>query len=664
MISSLLGRFVIGAPSASSSSLIRGEHPHAKRATIRYQTFWWLLLLLAFALLCRLYALNTPSILWRQTQTLMVARNFAEDIRDGQFPNLFRPEVDWRAVTDFTDTGVVGGTECPFVPWLTSFFYVVLGEAPWAGRIVPIFFSLLGLLFFHRLMHRLFGLSMAALSTFLLSISPMFVFYGRCQMPEPFAFAMTFAALLSYDRWLCTRTPRAFALAVLCSVLMLLGKPMMGFHALPMAFLTFHRLGRRAFLAPALYAFAALVALPVILFIWYSNSHLLEASGLSFAQPGLLHYPFLLESRFYLLLAGRVFFFTLGPPLALLALAGLVRPVRFALGWFPHSWLLGVVPFFFLMPGGNYHNDYYQMALAPPACILAARFLLPWLKRHRHDAPAWGAMALLTAITLAFAALLNYQGKTGVSARDCGRWLDANLPKEARVLTSSQAPIALYHANRTGWICWREHYGRGIPFNWETIETTRELGAYAIAVPDAWAFDNAFDPGYPRYREVRDRLYDTFLCYHARTFAVFYTQRPADLALPRDGIVLFGTDESWKYLRGAWSPGTSENLRRPHAVMGPEAQARIRFHAGQPPGPIELTLAAPEAGREIEAGIGGAAPTHLAIDQAWEPCTITLPRPGQSSEDGEYEIHINALLKNGAGHGLCLLEMRLLSLKN
>ena len=71
-------------------------------------------LILLSGLLLRLYELAAPPVdflCWRDTQTLMVARNF---YREGM--NLFSPSVDWRTTTEFAVKGTVGGTELQVVP--------------------------------------------------------------------------------------------------------------------------------------------------------------------------------------------------------------------------------------------------------------------------------------------------------------------------------------------------------------------------------------------------------------------------------------------------------------------------------------------------------------------------------------------------------------------
>ena len=129
--------------------MIRGKNPGERdgRAGLLL-----LGLILALGLLLRLYHLNHPPIdflSWRETQTLMVARNF---YREGM--NLFRPSVDWRTTDEVAPKGAVGGTELMVVPYLTACLYHVFGLQYWVGRVAPILFALVGTAYFYRLVER------------------------------------------------------------------------------------------------------------------------------------------------------------------------------------------------------------------------------------------------------------------------------------------------------------------------------------------------------------------------------------------------------------------------------------------------------------------------------------------------------------------------------
>ena len=435
-----------------------------------------LILLLGLAL--RLYHINYPPVdflSWRDTQTLMVARNF---YREGM--NLFLPSVDWRTVREVTPRGTVGGAELQIVPYLTAALYFVFGMHVWVGRVVPIFFALAGAAYFYLLVRRFYGQTCAVLSALLLTVSPYFLYCGRVQMPESFVFAMSFAALYYYDKWLSSVRNESYWPAVLFSALTLLGKPQLGIIIFPMAFLTFHYLGLRALLRPRLYLFVVLAGASAIAFMWWSFEILRFRTGLSFAHAGLLGYRrFLTDPHYYFKIGQAVWLWAVTPPVCLLALLGLLTPKYRGRGYFVHAWTFGAIAFFFLIPGGNNDNGYYHLILAPPATILAARALEAALLHRglRFVAPAIlaGAMGYSLYVT----SQLYIPRYT--SAYDCGAWIRDNTAPDTLVITATGSPATLYFADRVGWTTWGDWFGTDANKTDEFINTLIGLGAKVLA---------------------------------------------------------------------------------------------------------------------------------------------------------------------------------------
>lgn len=597
----------------------------AERAdrTVRHGRILFVILLLALA--CRLIAVNTPPLgllAWRQTQTLMVTRNFAR-----YSMNIFRPEVDWRTTDAMVEHGYVGGTELQVIPWLTAWLYRLFGEQFWVMRVFPIAFSVLGFAFLHRLVARLHGERCASLAAFLLALSPLFWFAGRAHMPEPFVFTMSFAALLAYDGWLRYRTARDFMWAVLAATLMLLGKPTFVVMAIPMALLTVHHLGRSFWRTRALYLFAALVAAPAAAYAWYSFRVLLPETGLSFAQPELVRLGRAFTLEYHQLIWSRVFFETVGPAAALTALAGLlVLPRRGAPGWTSYAWAASAVAFFFLFPGGNASNGYYQLMATPPACIFAARAIEKLLSRRALRTVGVAVLAIIAAQSLQNVADL-FRATHGAEAYACGTWLNENLPKNARVLTLCSDTNTLYYADRIGWTCWREHFGKGIVANRELVERTRALGAEAVAIPGEAVFDNAAYAPSKAQLALGEYLNENFYSYRAREFTVYLLERAADLSLPPDGAV-FGTPEARKYLRGAWGPNQATRRMQTFVAMPAQGEHRLRFDAPADGRHVVLYLACTTRDADLTLRLDDQAPIIERFVSPWKPRRVDLgPAP-------------------------------------
>ncbi len=602
-------------------------------------------LILFAGLLLRLYQVTSPPVdflSWRDTQTLMVARNF---FRDGM--NLFSPSVDWRTTANFAARGTVGGTELQVVPYLTAALYFIFGIQYWVGRVVPIIFALLGTAYFHFLVRRFYGSACALLSALLLTASPYYLYCGRVQMPEPFAYAMSFAALYYFDVWLESKDGRRVFTAALFTALMLLGKPQLVIVAVPMAFVAFRRHGVRTFATPGLYVFTGMVAIPVCAYMVYSYVVLIPVAGLSFAQGSLLDYrQYLGDPHYYAEVVKAALGTALTVPVAVLAGLGIAVRVKETREYFAHAWLLGAVSFFFLMPGGNIANGYYHLVLAPPAVILAARALTRAMRtRVLTFAVALAAVAVSAyCLYVAKGFFVPYYA----GAQHCGEWIAANTPKETRILTASKNPATLYFADRAGWTAWRETFNMGL------VEKVRPLGGRVVAVSEEW-FDNAY---YPQYQGIRDELYDRFFCFHGGDFAVFYVDTPAELALPDGGQIAFGTPESRKYLRGTWGPNQVGSTNAGFVAMGPGKKAFVVFTSAGPVSGILVELSSAVANQELSFELNGKKTGQLSISQPLERGVAKIDGVAEATPNGRWLLSIEASRQNENAASLLLYSMR------
>lgn len=152
----------------------------------------------------------------------------------------------------------------------------------------------------------------------------------------------------------------------------------------------------------------------------------------------------------------------------------------------------------------------------------------------------------------------------------CGLWIRENTPEDARVLTSSASPTALYFCGRTGWTCWARTYGTGAAFKLNYTNEVIRQGATHLAVPDP-NFDNAWI--FPQ-SGLRDWLYDTYRCYKMPDFTVFFLGEKPGLGLPPEGLD-FGTLAARPYLRGTWGPDQEGGGGR-FVAMGPSSRGGVR----------------------------------------------------------------------------------------
>ncbi len=121
---------------------------------------------------------------WRQTDGLMIARNFYE--RDS---NIFYPRVDVAG----EKSGIVG-SEFPLLNYLVYLVSLVFGYAHWYGRLIVLIFSSIGIFFYYKLVRKYFGEPAAFNSSILLLVSLWFS-YSRKNIPDAFAVSFCLVSL-------------------------------------------------------------------------------------------------------------------------------------------------------------------------------------------------------------------------------------------------------------------------------------------------------------------------------------------------------------------------------------------------------------------------------------------------------------------------------------
>jgi hypothetical protein len=159
-------------------------------STVRDIRFW-----IVIFFVVRLYGITLPPLEvghnWRQTDGMMIARNFYE--RDA---NIFYPTVD----VGGEKTGIVG---CEF-PILNYFVYLVsvpVGFEHWYGRLIVLVFSCLGIYFFHRIIGEYFGKEAAFNASIVLLVSLWFS-YSRKNIPDVFAVSIGMMSLFYATEYL------------------------------------------------------------------------------------------------------------------------------------------------------------------------------------------------------------------------------------------------------------------------------------------------------------------------------------------------------------------------------------------------------------------------------------------------------------------------------
>jgi 4-amino-4-deoxy-L-arabinose transferase-like glycosyltransferase len=607
--------------------------------------------ILVAALALRLYKFNAPAddfLSWRETVTLMVARNF---YRFGMNP--FLPRVDWSLPGEPAAVHILGGSELMVTPYLTAMLYHIAGITNWAGRVFPILFSLIGLFVFHRFAERLFDRRAAHIATIFLAVSPYYLYCGRTQQPESFAHTMAIVALFTFHR--LTEKPGAerFTIAALSAAGMMLGKPTMGVLAIPMVFMLFQAGGVKRIIAPSTWAFGASVGVPVTAFLYWSFIGLDALTPVNLGGEGwyFAHDKWLTSSSYYRHIGASLFMSSLTPLVFAGAFVGALAAIEYPPFRAGTAWLAGALSMFLIIPGGAETNGYYQMLVEPPACLLAGAVVSHGLFMPRVRWAAAAAVPLVLLNSLWVARLL--YAPVHATHVACGRWVDANTPNDATVLTANQSTTTLYYANRPGWTSWPKSLGPHPQFGRELVDKVRANGATVVAIPFP-GFDNAYQTDFDG---VREYLYTNYRVYKAPEFTVFRLDQPPDLSLPPGGRVMFGELNTRKYLRGAVGPDTRLGDIA-FVPVGPGKEAAIEFDSPAEVSAVFLYLASTTPDHQVMVRVNDGEPQPIHFEDAgvrmvFEFSPIPAPVPGN-----RYRVDIQATQANEQQIGLVLFEMR------
>lgn len=609
-----------------------------------------LALILLAATAVRLYHVTDPPwgiAAWRDTNTRMVANNFAEGSM-----NLFVPRHDIRLRDQAVDESRVGMTELMVTPWLTAWMFRGFGESWWLGRVVPIAFSVAGVAFFALFLRRLYDARIALIAALILALSPYYWFFGRAHMPEAFALAMFFAALYFLDRYLLERRTRDFWSAIFTLALMLTGKPQYAGMAAAVVYLVWLRRNKSALIDGRLYGLAALALTPFILYMLWT-SQLARATQQSFSGAWMYRYGALLLNGDYYRTVGSGAWTSLTPIVVVLAALGLMLARRSPAPWLPHIMLLGGLVLFVALPGSAVLNAHYLVVLVPPVALLAAFPITAALRRRR-----WAPVGIALLALVASASLYTGFRLFVPVHRDlyvAGTWIRENTPPNSRVVASTPNPALLYFADRVGWPGWLPSEGTNQhTFAADYVRDLRRRGATIAAIPQPW-FESAW---HSDFHGVRDFLYDNYYNLHAGPFAVFDLTRAADLTPPVSGVIDFGQSDARRFLRGNWGPDEETAGGTGFVALGPGTKAYITFSAGETIETLALEVATPVPGQTVSISVNDAPVERFTFARASERVELTLNNVPPPNALNRYLIAIEVTQRTEFGDGLHLYALR------
>ena len=352
---------------------------------------------------------------WRETDGLIVARNYCDDRAA-----FLEPRIDARGETPGRT-----GLEFPVLNWVSGQAGCATGDfvTPW--RLISFVLTLLGAAALFFFAHWLLGLEGAALTLASFATSPLVPYFSRTTQPDVAAMAFAILALALTQSRLRWAAPAALSLAMLLKLPGIV-------YGLPMVLLLWQGSKTRGQRALSLLLSAASLVPPAL---WYHHARTLQLlDGLeTFAisrSPAQLWHEWQLPAFWVLNFVQRPFDTLLFP------LAGALLVLVAAFTWRQGTRLgrtlaLTWLGYVFACGYSGAHHEYYGLMVLPLAAVGSGWALRELSHRLRLARPGW----LAPALVVFFVAALGWQ------VNRIKRWWPTHLDEWAELSRFSQETI-------------------------------------------------------------------------------------------------------------------------------------------------------------------------------------------------------------------------------
>lgn len=383
----------------------------------------------------------------RQVNTASIARGYWRDARPIQ-----EPRIDWDGASDR-----LAATELPVYMWAYGKLWPIAGLGEKWGRIISVSASLLTALLLFIFFEDEFGREAAFWGASVFTLLPVEIYFGRTVQPEAAALLALISALVCWSRSLESgRSWGAWALASFCAFVAV-GLKLPYVHLLiPLAGLTWRKLGRRTFTDWRMHA-AGLLSMGGVI-AWY-----LHARGGVYVVPthsgeysSLLSYsrlPYFIQFQIFSRFPELVI--TYGGLVFLAVGASSILGRRRDVFWL--SWFFGVILHLFAMSGYSHYHEYTALPLAPVVAGLIGVGVAR-LREKASVAPnkslAFAALALLLVSIPAHSALrIGHWYKQGLDfVEGAAKAADAVSARNDLYFANCRASsVVLYYLDRRGW---------------------------------------------------------------------------------------------------------------------------------------------------------------------------------------------------------------------
>ncbi len=407
-------------------------------------------LIAGFSILSHLRGITAPMLDYhyhRQCNTAAIARNYHEN---GM--KFLRPQIDWEG--DFRGRTA---TEFPIYMWLMGLLWPLGGlGAPW-GRFLSVALSALTAVYLFIFLEDWIEKEAAFYAAILFSVIPLEIYFGRTVQPEAAALFSSLAALTHWHRSLKRRRSWLhFGLAAVFAFLAMSLKLPYLYLLMPLAFLSWHHLGRKSF-SDSRTILAPLLAVGAV-YAWYRYAgsgyyvvptHLREITPILNYRNLPYYVQFAFLSRFPELAAtwgGLVLFFF-----------GLRELVFRRRSLFFGAWFVSVCIDIIASGGYAHYHEYTSLPFAPVNAAFMGLGLMILLKKARASRMRGRALAGLAALLLSMPAFAHYRISHWykltypflLHAREAA---DAVSTREDLFLCNERGgSVFLFHLNRRGW---------------------------------------------------------------------------------------------------------------------------------------------------------------------------------------------------------------------
>ncbi len=385
----------------------------------------------------------------RQINTASIARIYSRDARP-----ISQPRIDWDGSADR-----LAATELPVYMWVYGKLWTIAGLGEKWGRLISVAASALTALLLFILFEKEFGREDALWGGLIFSLLPVEIYFGRTVQPEATALLALIAALVFWRRSLeSDRSWLAWAGATFCAFIAIGLKLPYAHLFIPLAGLTWRKLGRRTLTDGRMYIAGLLSTGAVIM--WYLHvrdgvyvvpTHVDDYINLLQYSRLLYFMQFQIFSRFpeiVITYSGLVFL--------IIGIRSILWKKRDAF-WI--SWFLGVVLHLLAMSGYSHSHEYTALPLAPVVAGLIgvgiARLRYKAAAEPRKNrAVAFAGLALLIVAIPAHSALrISRWYRQGFEFLEGAGKAAASVSARSDLFYANcQAPsVLLYYLDRRGW---------------------------------------------------------------------------------------------------------------------------------------------------------------------------------------------------------------------